>query len=358
MALLRKWHRWLGLVLLLPLVLQGVTGTVLTVAAAWPDGTGASCPTCSANAVLAAAGAVAPEGFRPRAYRPGQPATVMLAPAGRGPGATVRIDPVGLTPIGPVSAQGGVVQTMHRLHENLLIPAYAGRSILGWEGVGLVLLVVVGIPLWWPRPGEARAAFLPAPRARGIRFHRRLHGAIGIWLLPLMLLTAVTGIPLSFPQTTHRLLGLPPGGPPQRASGTSAGPVDLDRAIGLAITAVPDAALRLAFLPAGQGDPLRLFLAPAGDRSAAATTQINLSGDGTRLLTVQRFADLPMAERVLRVMRDLHEGIWWGATGLVLTALAGLALPIFAVTGAAMWWLRRCNRLRAASRQAALQAAD
>src|SRR5277367_4632233 len=40
---------------------------------------------------------------------------------------------------------------LHRFHENLTIPEYGGRSIVGWTGVAMLTSVLTGIYLWWPR---------------------------------------------------------------------------------------------------------------------------------------------------------------------------------------------------------------
>lgn len=364
MELLRRIHRYVGLLLLLPLILEGLSGTILTVASVWPV---AAIPddAASANAILVAAAAAAPEGAHARLFRPGDPATVMFSTPGPGRGfVPIRIDPVSLRPIAVGGTQGGFVDFNRRLHATLLLPGFAGRSILGWEAVGLVLLIVVGVPLWWPRRGQIRAAFMIAPRARGFRFHRRLHGAVGIWCLPLMLLTSVTGAALSFPQTTRSLLGIPAANPmrsnnaiPNAPSGEPMGPVDLDRAIALARDSTQGATLRMVALPTGPGEPLRLVMASATEPSEML--QVTTTPDGSRLLVVQRPSDLSAGERAMRLMRSLHEGEFLGPAGPVLTALGGVALALFSVTGAAMWLARRRNRTRlAAQRRPVLQDAD
>src|SRR5205085_5033238 len=92
---------------------------------------------------------------------------------------------------------------LHRFHENLTIPEYSGRAIVGWAGVGLAVLALSGIVLWWPR----NVAFL-----RGLRWQRRpaqttnLHFLIGFWISLPLAFVALTGIYLAFPPQARSLM--------------------------------------------------------------------------------------------------------------------------------------------------------
>ena len=368
LRILRKLHRWIGLLLLLPLLIEGLTGTILTLEPLWArDSIQPSAVTApiEANAVLQLARTLAPAGMRVTRFNPppsaGAPATVYLGEAGSPRAAAVlRIDSAGLRQVGEIESATGPIGVVHGLHASLLIPGLGGRSILGWPGIGLALLILSGIPLWWPATGQVRAAFTVPSGARGLRLHRRLHGALGIWLLPLLLLSGVTGTVLGFPQTSRQWLGLPAGGP-QRAPNvsTNQAPVeipDIDRAIALARTAVPGTTPRMIILPAAR-EPIRLFMAAPGASGAVANSVVQVSG--ARIISVQAAADASGADLALRWMRDLHSGDGIGLAGRLLVALAGLALPVFGVTGAAMWWLKRAKRQRLqADRAATFQPAE
>jgi uncharacterized iron-regulated membrane protein len=368
---LRIVHLWLGLALALPLAVLGVTGAVLTLEPALPElGRTTVHPgqPKGANDILAAARPHAPPGMRTSRYVPapeaGGPAIVQFLPAspGRGGGVTLRVDPVTLAPVGEAEPAGGVIDWMRRLHTAFLVPNLGGRNLVGWMGVGLVLITVIGVKLWWPAPGQARAAFTFSARARGVRFHRRLHGAVGIWVVIVLLVNAMTGTVLGFPQASRALLGLPQGGPPRPAAatpGVPAPPPDLDRAMALARAAAPGRMVRMVLLPASAADPLRLFLAPPGPGGATVSMVVIATSDGTRLIAVQDPSGWSAAERAIRWMHDLHESAGLGPAWRILTFLAGAALPVFAVTGTAIWLLKRRNRNRLdQARRDALRLAD
>ena len=78
----------------------------------------------------------------------------------------VYLDPPTARVLDVVDFRPSLIGWLHRFHENLTIPEYSGRAIVGWVGVGMLLLSLTGIWLWWPRNG----AFLP-----GLRWRRAAH---------------------------------------------------------------------------------------------------------------------------------------------------------------------------------------
>lgn len=147
----RPWHRtlqtvhlWVGLILCLPLVVLGISGSILVVDEELRGLTGEAPvrmvedgPMQPVSAILAAARAAAPAGTQPGFLvlpeEPGRPATVRLVAARsgersgervvaerpQGPVGMLRIDPVSLAVVGgadPAQASGGFLRTVHMLH--------------------------------------------------------------------------------------------------------------------------------------------------------------------------------------------------------------------------------------------------
>jgi uncharacterized iron-regulated membrane protein len=376
---LRFVHRWLGIILALPLLVQGLTGTVLTLEPVIPTWSRAAAgPLAPFNAVLAAAMAEMPSGMRPTRYmppeEPGGAARVQFAPRGapRGPGMVVLVDPVTAKALGPAAPATGIMEWVKRLHTTLLVPEWGGRQLAGWLGVGLLTLTVLGVPLWWPSR-EARAAgrwkdgFTVPRQARGARLQRRLHGAMGIWLLLLLLATSITGIMQGFPQTSRALLGVlaaeqSRGGRAASGSGVEGRATlpDLDAATRLAEVAAPGTRLRLVVLSQNGTEPLRLILGPPDTEGARTATTVLVDAAATRVLSVQTPAGASMAETTLRWAHDLHFGQGFGPVWRGFTVLVGVALPGFAVTGVTLWLLKSRNRrrVRAASVVVSAQQGD
>ncbi|KAA0596533.1 putative iron-regulated membrane protein [Azospirillum lipoferum] len=390
---LQTIHLWVGLILCLPLVVLGITGSILVVdeelrgligdapAKALADG-----PMQPVSAILAAARAAAPAGTQPGFLvlpeEPGRPATVRLVAArerggerpqgpqqGPQPGLVgmLTIDPVSLVLVGgadPAQASGGFLRTVHLLHGNLLIRDRSGREVVGWLGVAMLVLGVSGLVLWWPRPGRWKAAFTVKAGARGIRLHRELHGAVGIWSLLVFLIVSFSGVYLAFPQTLGAGVSSILPARDLRAAVTvqpvkGAVPIDVDRSVGLARAAMPEAALRSVSLPARPDQAYRIGLVPAGQAHGAPGATVFVDPWTAQVAEVRDPAGYSAGETVIAWQRPLHAGEGLGPVWKWAVFLSGILPPLFAVTGTLMWWLKRkARRAKDAERAAALAAAE
>jgi uncharacterized iron-regulated membrane protein len=93
------------------------------------------------------------------------------------------IDPVSGEVLGSRRfVQPGLLTFAHQLHGNFLMSRETGRPFVGWLGVAMCLLGISGLVLWWPKRGQWKYAFKVRSTATGLRFHRELHAATGIWI--------------------------------------------------------------------------------------------------------------------------------------------------------------------------------
>jgi uncharacterized iron-regulated membrane protein len=351
--LLLQIHLWLGLILCIPLVLLGMTGTLLVFERAVVGGhTAHPGPSHPVAAMIAAARKAAGETMQPVLFVPppesGDLATVRLS-SGRGQkgGAQFLVDPVTLETTAP--APGGFMRQVHMLHGNLLIQGRDGRSLIGWLGVVMLAMGVTGLYLWWPRPGRWRAAFTVSRGARGVRLHRQLHGAAGIWGLAVFIIVSFTGVDLAFPETMASTIGMVlPGAEirplpaPKVAPGGD--PIDIDRAIALAVDAVPGSELRSLGLPMGQDQPYRIGLVRAGTGQGAPVITVFVDPWAAKVLEIRDPATYRPGLRLIAWQHAIHSGAGLGPIWRVAVGLSGLLPALFAVTGIAMWLLKRRNR--------------
>lgn len=406
---LLQLHLWIGLILLLPLVMMGVTGAVLVYAhdiehllgQGEPDVRTVGEWRSPAELIEAAKAATTDPGRIPIAVRwpteVGEPAAVRLSRPGmanerpqfRGPqgggqqqggpaqgrvptqspfagSLQILIDPVSLQVIETQQAMTGWVRFFHDLHGHLLIPGGLGRELVGWLGVALLVLGCSGLYLWWPRPGQWKAAFMVRRKAKGLRLNRELHGAVGIWSLAIFMLVNFTGVYLAFPQQVSAAVNSIWPGRDMRAAmfqarvepmrGTP--PMGVNDAVELAKTRVPDARFLSAFLSIRPDQAMRVgFVRPGHEAGAPIITVIV---DPYRKAVIDVFDPRTMTtgESIVAWQRALHYGIGLGGIYKFLVFVSGLIIPIFAVTGFLMWWIKRRNR-RAGERakQAILAAA-
>jgi uncharacterized iron-regulated membrane protein len=239
---------------------------------------------------------------------------------------------------------------LHRFHENLTIPQYSGRAIVGWVGVAMLLLSLSGIYLWWPRHGR----FLPGMRwRRTVHVDNNLHHLLGFWISLPLAFVSLTGIYLSFPPQARDLMSsLVPMTPP--APRTGFGPVARQTAL------TPDRALATAQAAAPQLRPAALFL-PAAAREGATNPslswriQMRSVDDEIATITVDdatgtatRVADPLTGDRAAQWIRRLHEGSHSGAIWRAVVLLTGVFPTVLGVTGIIVWLRRRRIKRRIA----------
>lgn len=384
---LQQVHLWVGLILCIPLVVLGITGSVLVYGHDLEHLLGHEEPRAtttgtkrSPGEIAAAAMAAAPPGFVVISVRmpdePGDPAGVRLnrpiggrntpggAP-GSGPPAVspfagsvqLLIDPVSLEVLGKPAPPPQWLRFLHNLHGNFLIPGRDGRLLVGWMGVAMLALGLSGLILWWPRTGRWRAAFTVKKGARGVRLHRDLHGAVGIWSFVIFMVVSFSGVYLAFPRETAAVINaIFPGRDLRAASIVSVKPVrdaqrmSIDDAVAVAREAVGgDAEFRLAFMPMRPDQPYRINLIRAGYSESAPMITVLIDPWAARVLDVQDPRTFTFGKTIAAWQRALHYGLGLGKGYKFLVFLSGLIIPLFAVTGAFMWILKRRAR-RAAMR--------
>ncbi len=389
---LQQLHLWVGLVLLLPLVTMGVTGAVLVYADNVHDLLGGATPSATtrgewraAGDLIAAATAVQTEPGRiPIAVHwpteIGEPAAVRLSrpgmahakapqPAQMRPqnpfagSVQVMVDPVSLQVLDQQEGMPRWVRFFHDLHGHLFITGGVGRSLVGWLGVAMLVLGCSGLFLWWPRGGRWREAFTVRRGAKGLRLHRDLHGAIGIWSLPIFLAVNFTGVYITFPQTFAVAVNAVSPSRDLRAATMQARvepvhgaqPIAVDEAIALAQDGVPDARVLGAFLPTRPDQPLRVTLARTGHREGAPTITVVVDPWRRSIVEVIDPQTMSAGETFMAWQRALHEGVGLGGAYKFLVFLSGVIIPAFAVTGFLMWWIKRRARRASASARTGVQ---
>lgn len=91
------------------------------------------------------------------------------------------------------------------LHDNLLTGT-TGRAVNGVGALLFLMLTMTGAIVWWPGVGRIGHNMLPGKPAKSARFARRVHNALGIWLLALIFIWALTAVYFSFPDPFERTI--------------------------------------------------------------------------------------------------------------------------------------------------------
>jgi uncharacterized iron-regulated membrane protein len=291
------------------------------------------------DAIVVRVGGISPMGVAPGANREGRRregaggAGAGGADAGGGGrGLQIFIDPVSGEVLGTRRAVlPPFLIFAHQLHGNFLMTREAGRPIVGWLGLAMCILGVTGLVLWWPKRGQWKYAFKVRAEATGLRFHRELHAATGIWIFFVFMVVSFSGVVIAWPQTT----GMNPPGFNPRAmlmvepqDGKQLGATE---AVIAAKAAVPGLEPRSVTLPARPDQPVSVnYLS-----HEAMNASVLLNPYNGKVLAVR-----DQSERFLAWMRPVHQGSL-GPIWRFLVFLSGLAPLLFVITGMIMWWKKR-----------------
>lgn len=253
-----------------------------------------------------------------------------------------------------------IVEEVHRgLITDRLGGEYIGRRVLDACAILLIGMVATGLYLRWPRrTTNWRAWFVVERRLRGRGFLYSLHAVIGTYVLPLLLLSALTGLYFAYDwygSILERLAGVPPVAE-ETMEGKSLVAPDVDKVWSTFTQATAAVQVgQVSFrLPKEAGEPLRIQYLDADAPHTTAFNTIKIDPTNAQLLTHVRYDDKGTGARLLDSMLVIHKGSYFGVIGSVLMMLSSLALPLFVITG----WMMYLDRRRVEERQRKRQAAS
>ena len=342
----RAWfqiHKWVGITLAILIIPLSLSGAALV----WHDWLDAQVnphryPTVTSNLLAPSAYAesanklLRPDERIASISFPGEVGSVQVTVSRASLGGArpqrswIWLDPKKAVAIDRAGAGEGLVRVLHSLHGNLMVPG-AGRQIVGWIGVAMLLSSLSGIWLWWPLKGSA---------FQGLRWKRRpdfnsnLHHLGGFWIaIPLAILSA-TGVWISFPSLFSRTA---PG---------AGGPAAIALPLMLPRQSVDQAVAAAQTLKSGR---VTNIVWPT-DKTAEWT--VTLKGRGApadiRVQDLDASAKLspPRPESKARLMRRIHDGTGMPVVWQVIIFVGGILPAVLAVTGILMWLRMRRRRAR------------
>jgi uncharacterized iron-regulated membrane protein len=231
---------------------------------------------------------------------------------------------------------------LHQLHGSLQGGEF-GHLVVGWLGVGMVLLGLTGIVLWWPKRGQWKYAFRVRRTATGLRFHRELHAAAGIWMFVAFMAVSFSGVAISFPQIMRGIVSAeapPPAPKVERILGAKLlGP---DHVVQIVKKTMPGAVLRSVTMPGALDAPL----SAAVESRFGTTATVFVHPNTGAVIAVRDMANKGGGDSFMALQRPMHDG--QGNLGWVwefLVFLSGLVPLLFVITGTIMWLKKRKRRI-------------
>jgi uncharacterized iron-regulated membrane protein len=251
----------------------------------------------------------------------------------------------------------GLLGWLNNLHVYLL-SGEMGLLVSGWMGVGLLLLCLTGLILWWPGVQRWASALVVNRRASWRRLNWDLHTVVGFWVSVGLIVVTFTGVDFAFPGPVGNLIEVATGGSlSARAAATnvlqrtplpSGAPViSIDQAVVAAYRALPkDAPPGYLQLPSHTGAPYRVTGYYTGAAPYSQLVRISLDPHTGELLASSSTRQQTRGLRMEQYFVTVHFGSFGGdgVFGVLVKAvwvLLGIAPALLAVTGLIMYWNRK-----------------
>lgn len=247
------------------------------------------------------------------------------------------------------------MDTVHDLHNFLLLPQAWGMQVNGVGAAVLLLLAATGMVLWWPGLRVWTRGLRVNLRGNWKRINFDLHNAVGFWTLLIVSWWAVSGVYFGwYRQVTAVVSAVSPVRGMAAPASAALPPsnvgekVSLGRVVEAAhevspgrVWSVSNASLQ------GPECYVLMDLRAPGDFSHRDIVRVRAAD--ARMISVWHYGERhTLGDWVLWSMHPLHFGTVWGPWVKALWAALGLSLAVLTITGLLMYWNRYlCKRWHA-----------
>lgn len=261
-------------------------------------------------------------------------------------GKVVFVDPYTGTILGSLTRPDhwdDLLRIIHQLHLRLAMRMAGdpGKKIVTWAAVGLLLLELTGLFLWW----KHRRITMRWKRKSGWAWFD-IHTAVGIVAYLFLFLLTITGLVMGFEKQTmpffYRITNSRRGNGPDLNVPLSTGAAILpaDTAVAIARRALPGAAPFDIPLP-GPGELYEVGCRFPEDRTPGGRSMVFIDPYSGKVLNVESSRTAPAGTRIADMNRAIHTGDLFGIPSKIVMSIASLALVLLFVSGVAMWWKRK-----------------
>ena len=356
-------HRYVGVAAVVMLVMSGITGALITFDTEIDRMTHPGLRRAEARQGSASVDTLAASA---RLARSRDPVRMLVFPElpgdavevwYRGSSMRAYLDPYDGHVLGLRDTHDSLMGILVDLHTNLLA-GETGRAVIGSFGLAAVLLVVLGVWLWWPRRGRWRQALTVKWEAGAARVWLDVHKVAGSVTAVFLLVIAATGAALALPGavTEPLLVALTGAGAQQAAPASSSRAgrrASLDLMVQQAEATFSEGRMMRLMLPATPDGPVTVRMRLPGEIHQLGRTFVHFDQYDGRLLRADSALESNLATRINAWFYPLHTGFYGGVGTRMLNVLFGLALALIALSGGWMWVRNRIAKRRAAARQRA-----
>ncbi|MBS0388149.1 MAG: PepSY domain-containing protein [Proteobacteria bacterium] len=249
----------------------------------------------------------------------------------------------------------GLMRTVSDLHKTILIGT-AGQMLVAVSGVFLVLSLALGVQLALRGRARLRQVLLwqPVKALPARRF--QTHRMFGAWFAIPALALATTGALLAVTEGWESIRPGPVAAAPAAMANTSAdAPASVPagaspaaditpaRAIELALARIPGSRLSALVLPGATDAAYTVWVrAPDETRRFWGTTRVHVAVRGGAI-DILRSDALPLVDHTAEVIYPFHTGQFGGLAMRLIAMFLGLGLLLTAVYGLLLWNARRAR---------------
>ena len=242
------------------------------------------------------------------------------------------------------------------LHGELL-NGRAGSLIVELAACWLIILIITGCYLYWPRGQSLRQVMLPSLKVSGRKFWLALHGSIAAWASLFILVLLISGLPWTQVwgagfKWAQENIGIPDQGQEWRVTlksdpspETVASPITLQA---MMTTAIAEKLKAPVYVIPPKADGVWTVRSLHPNRANRVTIHYD-QWSGAEKMRIE-FAGKHWFKRFVSHGISLHEGQLFGPLNQLLGVLTALSVIAIAVTGPIMWWRRRPSGKLAAPR--------
>jgi vanillate O-demethylase ferredoxin subunit len=264
----------------------------------------------------------------------------------------VYVNPCTAQVLGVQNQYGGFFGVMDGLHRfRFFSDLKLGRTVAGWVNtVFLVLLIVGGMALWWPRNRQAlKSALQFNPRLPGSARTLSLHKFVGIYSALVLLVLTITGLPIGFEpvkDAIYKATGyVPPEKPQSKAAEEGAKRVPIELFWQKTKQLVPNVEWAMLRYPAKPGASYEAEIIEKDRPHTIAKGYHYMDAfTGETLKLEHYFEDQHIGRKIYLYCIAIHAGMVWGLPYQLLLLVASLGVGVQAYSGFSPYLRRRLRK--------------
>lgn len=262
----------------------------------------------------------------------------------------IYLDPVSLAVIKIKNPSSDFFNFVKKLHTNLLIDGQESRIVVGIFGFVLLFMAITGIIIWWPKANNYINALKLNFKLKGVAFHRSLHKVFGFYIFLVMLVISFSGIYLSYPEATAAVINkvFLNSKPAKKIeenkkdfkeiNNEKSNEINIKKALKIIEENISETKLFAIFFPLKNDQPFRFTFRKENAERGEPLITVFYDASQEKIINIKNPENYNTAEKIIAWMHPLHEGAGLGIIWKILVFITGLSLLLFTITGITMWF--------------------